>query len=227
MQGYDSVAMKADVELGGTDQKFNLLVGRDLQKEAGQEPQVVLTMPLLEGLDGVQKMSKSLGNYVGIDEAPDEIFGKLMSISDDLMWRYYDLLSFLPVEEIRKLKVSVENGVNPRDIKLQLAEEITARFHGQKPADAAKETFINRFRYGQIPDDMPGVSYDTKNAGAALVLVLKYANLTSSTSEAIRMINQGAVKLGGEKVTDKDLQLEKGEHIIQVGKRKFAKVTVT
>ena len=227
MQGYDSVAMKADVELGGTDQKFNLLVGRDLQKDAGQEPQVVLTMPLLEGLDGVQKMSKSLDNYVGIDEPAGEIFGKLMSVSDELMWRYFDLLSFRPTTEIEQLKHQVEEGENPRDIKIQLAEEITARFHDQKATDTAREDFINRFRHGQLPDDIPEVTYQATDGIAALVHVLKQAGLTASTSEAIRMINQGAVKVGGEKISDKDSKLNVSEsYVIQVGKRKIAKVTI-
>ncbi|MGY8813196.1 MAG: tyrosine--tRNA ligase, partial [Gammaproteobacteria bacterium] len=226
LQGYDSVAMKADVELGGTDQIFNLLVGRDLQKEAGLEPQVVLTMPLLEGLDGVQKMSKSLDNYIGIDEAPGEIFGKLMSASDDLMWRYFDLLSFRASSEIEQLKKEVEDGTNPRDIKMQLAEEISARFHGQQAGVTARDEFINRFRHGQIPDDMPEVVYEAKEGTASLVHVIKHANLTTSTSEAIRMINQGAVKVGGVKVSDRDTQLDKGEYVIQVGKRKFAKVVI-
>ncbi|MGK0297147.1 MAG: tyrosyl-tRNA synthetase [Gammaproteobacteria bacterium] len=226
LQGYDSVAMKADVELGGTDQIFNLLVGRDLQKEAGLEPQVVLTMPLLEGLDGVQKMSKSLDNYIGIDEAPGEIFGKLMSVSDDLMWRYFDLLSFRATSDIEQLKTEVEEGANPRDIKMQLADEITARFHGQQAGVTARDEFINRFRHGQIPDDMPEVVYEAKEATASLVHVIKQANLTTSTSEAIRMINQGAVKVDGVKVSDRDTQLDNGEYVIQVGKRKFAKVTI-
>jgi tyrosyl-tRNA synthetase len=226
LQGYDSVAMKADVELGGTDQIFNLLVGRDLQKEVGQEPQVVLTMPLLEGLDGVQKMSKSLDNYIGIDEAPGEIFGKLMSVSDDLMWRYFDLLSFRASNEIEQMKKEVEDGANPRDIKMQLADEITARFHGQQAGKSARDEFINRFRHGQIPEDMPEVVYEAKEGTASLVHVIKQVNLTTSTSEAIRMINQGAVKVSGVKVSDRDTQLDKGEYVIQVGKRKFARVTI-
>ena len=227
IQGYDSVAMKADVELGGTDQKFNLLMGRGQQKDAGQEPQVVLTMPLLEGTDGVQKMSKSLGNYIGIDEAPAEIYGKLMSISDGLMWRYFDLLSFKPAAEIQQMKHSMEEGVNPRDIKMQLAEEITARFHGSQAGITAREEFINRFRHGQDPDEIPELVIESDESITPLVLVLKQAGLTKSTSEAIRMINQGGVKIGGEKISDKDTQLDKGaEYVIQVGKRKFAKVTI-
>ena len=227
LQGYDSVAMRSDVELGGTDQKFNLLVGRDLQKEGGLEPQIVITTPLLEGLDGVQKMSKSLDNYIGIDEPATEIFGKLMSISDELMWRYFDLLSFRPFAEIKRLKEDVKNGVNPRDIKIQLAEEITSRFHGQQAGKLARDEFINQFRHGQLPEDILEIVYESTKANAPLVLVMKYANLTDSTSDAIRMINQGAVKIGGEKVSDKDTQLEKGtEYVIQVGKRKFARVTI-
>lgn len=227
MQGYDSVAMKADVELGGTDQIFNLLMGRELQKDAGQEPQIVLTMPLLEGLDGVQKMSKSYGNYIGIDEPPGEIFGKLMSVSDDLMWRYFELLSFRPTIEIEGLKQSVNEGMNPRDVKIQLAEEIVARFHDEKAANNARDEFANRFRHGQLPEDIPEVSVESNNGEAALVHVLKQAELTSSTSEAIRMIKQGAVKIDNEKVADKDLKLQSGDsNIIQVGKRKVAKVTI-
>ena len=227
LQGYDSVAMRSDVELGGTDQKFNLLVGRDLQKGEGLEPQIVITTPLLEGLDGVQKMSKSLDNYIGIDEPATEIFGKIMSISDELMWRYFDLLSFRPFAEIKRLKEDVKNGVNPRDIKIQLAEEITSRFHGQQAGKLARDEFINQFRHGQLPEDISEIVYESTKANAPLVLVMKYANLTDSTSDAIRMINQGAVKIGGEKVSDKDTQLEKGtEYVIQVGKRKFARVTI-
>ncbi len=227
MQGYDSVAMKADVELGGTDQKFNLLMGRELQKGAGQKPQVVVTMPLLEGLDGVQKMSKSYGNYIGIDEPPGEIFGKVMSVSDDLMWRYFELLSFRPTVEIEGLKQQIKEGMNPRDVKIQLAEEITARFHDDKAAAQAKDEFINRFRHGQLPDEIPEVSVDSDNGEVALVHILKQAGLTSSTSEAIRMIKQGAVKIEGEKVSEKDLKFKPGdENIIQVGKRKVAKVTI-
>ncbi len=227
MQGYDSVAMEADVELGGTDQIFNLLMGRELQKDAGQEPQIVLTMPLLEGLDGVQKMSKSYGNYIGIDEPPGEIFGKLMSVSDDLMWRYFELLSFRPTNEIEGLKQSVNDGMNPRDIKIQLAEEIVARFHDEKAANNARDEFANRFRHGQLPEEIPEVSVESNDGEAALVHVLKQAGLTSSTSEAIRMIKQGAVKIDNEKVSDKDLKLQSGDsNIIQVGKRKVAKVTI-
>jgi len=230
MQGYDSVVMKADVELGGTDQKFNLLVGRDLQREEGQEPQVIMTVPILEGLDGVQKMSKSLDNYIGINEPPEQMFGKVMSVSDELMWRYYDLLSFRTTGDISGLKQSVTEGANPRDIKILLAEELVARFHSQKAADAAREDFINRFRHGQIPDEMSEHSYTSEAGGngIALVAVLKQADLTASTSEAIRMINQGAVRVDGEKVSDRDARLLPGNsYVIQVGKRKFARITVT
>jgi tyrosyl-tRNA synthetase len=227
MQGYDSVAMKADVELGGTDQIFNLLMGRELQKDAGQEPQIVLTMPLLEGLDGVQKMSKSYGNYIGIDEPPAEIFGKLMSVSDDLMWRYFELLSFRPINEIESLKQSVNEGMNPRDVKIQLAEEIVARFHNENAANNARDEFANRFQHGQLPEEIPEVSVESNDGVAALVHVLKQAGLTSSTSEAIRMIKQGAVKIDNEKISDKDLKLQSGDsNIIQVGKRKVARIVV-
>jgi len=229
IQGYDSVVMKADVELGGTDQKFNLLMGRELQREEGQEPQVILTMPILEGLDGVQKMSKSLDNYIGINDAPDQMFGKIMSVSDTLMWRYYDLLSFRTSADIERLKQDVNAGANPRDIKIQLAEELVARFHSKQIADSAREEFINRFRHGQIPEDMPEVTL-TAEAGTteiAIASVLKQADLTSSTSEAIRMISQGAVKVDGEKISDREIRLKAGScYVIQVGKRKFAKVTI-
>lgn len=225
MQGYDSIAMKADVELGGTDQKFNLLVGRELQKEAEQEPQVILTMPILEGLDGVQKMSKSLDNYVGIDESPQEMFGKLMSISDELMWRYFELLSFRPMEEIRSLKNQVAAGANPRDIKMQLAQEIITRFHSQQDAKTAQDEFINRFRHGQVPEDMPEVEIRTDD-DIAVAQVLKQANLVPSTSEAYRLIAQGAVKIDGEKISDRDIKLVSGKYIVQVGKRRFARVLI-
>jgi tyrosyl-tRNA synthetase len=230
MQGYDSVVMKADVELGGTDQKFNLLVGRDLQREEGQEPQVIMTVPILEGLDGVQKMSKSLDNYIGINEPPEQMFGKVMSVSDELMWRYYDLLSFRTIAEIEQLKQSVTQGANPRDIKILLAEELIARFHSKQAADAAREDFINRFRHGQIPDEMAEFHYPSEAGtnGMALVAILKQADLTASTSEAIRMIGQGAVRVDGEKVSDRDARLVAGNsYVIQVGKRKFARVSIT
>ncbi len=222
-QGYDSVAMKADVELGGTDQKFNLLVGRELQKHYGQAPQCVLMMPLLEGLDGVNKMSKSLGNYIGIAEPPREIFGKLMSISDQLMWRYYDLLSFKSNEEVRKLKDEVSGGRNPRDVKVLLAQEIVARFHSQRDAEEALSEFEARFQRGALPEDMPEIGVGP----GTIAQVLKQAGLVASTSEAMRMIDAGAVKANGERVTDKALPLVSGNTVIlQVGKRKFARVVV-
>ena len=222
-QGYDSVAMKADVELGGTDQKFNLLVGRELQKHYGQPPQCVLMMPLLEGLDGVNKMSKSLGNYVGIAEPPKEIFGKLMSVSDDLMWRYYDLLSFRGNEEIARLKREVAEGRNPRDVKVLLAQEIVARFHTQKDAEEALADFEARFQRGAMPDEMPELSVPA----GPVAQVLKQAGLVASTSEALRMIEGGGVRIDGEKLSDKNLSLAAGEIVVlQVGKRKFARVTL-
>jgi tyrosyl-tRNA synthetase len=222
-QGYDSVAMKADVELGGTDQKFNLLVGRELQKHYGQVPQCILMMPLLEGLDGVNKMSKSLGNYIGIAEPPKEIFGKLMSISDELMWRYYDLLSFRGNAEIAKLKVEMREGRNPRDIKVMLAQEIVARFHSQKEAEDALADFEARFQRGAMPDEMPEVAV----SAGPVAQVLKQAGLVASTSEALRMIDGGGVRIDGEKLTDKALLLKAGQTVVlQVGKRKFARVTL-
>ena len=225
IQGYDSVAMKADVELGGTDQKFNLLVGRELQKHYGQEQQIVLTMPILEGLDGVQKMSKSLNNYIGIDEAPDEMFGKIMSVSDELMWRYFELLSFLPEEDIEKFKQDIEEGINPRDIKFILGEEIVARFHSPEEATKARENFIARFQKGAMPDDIPEKELTTADGKLAIANLLKEAGLVQSTSEAFRMLKQGAVKVDGEKVDDKGTEYASGaEHIFQVGKRRFAKV---
>ena len=225
-QGYDSVAMRADVELGGTDQKFNLLVGRELQKHYGQAPQCVLTMPLLEGLDGVNKMSKSLGNYIGIDEAPREIFGKVMSVSDELMWRYFDLLSFRDSAEIARLKASVATGLNPRDVKVMLGQELVARFHSRSAADEALAEFEARFRQGVLPDDMPELTLHTDEP-VSLVQLLKQAGLTVSTSEALRMIEQGAVRANGDKVSDKSVTITVGETVVlQVGKRKFAKVTL-
>ena len=225
-QGYDSVAMRADVELGGTDQKFNLLVGRELQKHYGQAPQCVLTMPLLEGLDGVNKMSKSLGNYIGIDETPREIFGKVMSVSDDLMWRYFDLLSFRSNAEIAALKASVVAGRNPRDVKVMLGQELVARFHTPRAADEALAEFEARFRQGVLPDDMPDLTLRLEGP-ALLVQVLKQAGLTTSTSEAMRMIEQGAVRANGDKVSDRSATLPAGEAVVlQVGKRKFARVTL-
>ena len=227
-QGYDSVALNSDVELGGTDQKFNLLVGRELQKHYGQAPQCVLTVPLLEGLDGVNKMSKSLGNYIGIYEPPQEIFGKLMSISDTLMWRYYDLLSFRSEAEIAGFKREVEAGKNPRDIKVALAQEIVARFHNKAAAEAALADFEARFRQGAIPDEMPEFTLHAENAsGLPIPQALKQAGLTASASEAIRMIEQGGVKADGEKISDKTLLLPAGTQVVlQVGKRKFARVKI-
>jgi tyrosyl-tRNA synthetase len=226
-QGYDSVAMRADVELGGTDQKFNLLVGRELQKHYGQAPQCVLTMPLLEGLDGVNKMSKSMGNYIGINEAPREIFGKVMSISDELMWRYFDLLSFRDSAEIVRLEAEVVAGRNPRDVKVMLAQELVARFHTRQAAKDALSEFEARFRQGVLPDDMPELMLRGDGRPLALIQILKQAGLTGSTSEAMRMIEQGAVRANGERVSDKARAVAAGETIVlQVGKRRFAKVTV-
>jgi tyrosyl-tRNA synthetase len=227
VQGYDSVALKADVELGGTDQKFNLLVGRQLQEHYGQKPQIVLTMPILEGLDGVQKMSKSLGNYIGINEPPNEMFGKLMSISDDLMWRYFELLSFRPLAEIAAFRKQITEGANPRDIKFLLGEEIVARFHGAAAGRAAQEEFVARFQKGALPEDMPEFSFPVEAGGIAIAALLKQCDLTASTSEASRMLEQGGVKLNGEKVSDRALKLNAGEtYVLQVGKRKFARVTL-
>jgi tyrosyl-tRNA synthetase len=229
VQGYDSVAMKADVELGGTDQKFNLLVGRQMQEAYGQKPQIVLTMPILEGLDGVQKMSKSLNNYIGIADPADEIFGKIMSISDGLMWRYFELLSFRPMAEIERLKKSVADGVNPRDVKFQLAGEIITRFHDSAAAKKAQENFIARFQKGAMPDEMTEVELSAGAAGVvAIANLLKEAELTASTSEALRMIKQGAVKIDGERLEEQGLEVAAGTtHVYQVGKRRFARVTVT
>lgn len=223
LQGYDSVALEADVELGGTDQKFNLLVGRELQKARGLKPQVAMTLPLLEGLDGEKKMSKSLGNYIGISESPDEMFGKVMSISDDLMWRWYDLLSFRSLEDIADLKQQVAEGRNPRDVKILLAKELIERFHDQAAADAAEQTFIERFQKGAMPDEMPEFTFEGELPIANL---LKEANLVASTSEALRMIKQGGVKIDGEKLDDAKLVVAASTAVYQVGKRKFAKVTV-
>lgn len=227
LQGYDSVAMKADVELGGTDQKFNLLMGRELQKNAGQKPQIVLTMPILEGLDGVQKMSKSLNNYIGIHEPAKEMFGKIMSISDDLMWRYYELLSFKATSDIDALKQAVTNGQNPRDIKVALAKEIITRFHDTQAANDAEHDFVQRFRAGEMPEEIEEQTLTIDDADIAISLLLKQAGLTSSTSEALRMIQQNAVKIDGEKISDKGLKITPGStHVYQVGKRKFKKITV-
>jgi tyrosyl-tRNA synthetase len=224
VQGYDSVALKADVELGGTDQKFNLLVGRHLQENYGQEPQVVLTMPLLEGLDGVNKMSKSLGNYIGIAESSDEIFGKIMSISDTLMWRYFELLSFRPLAEIVNLKAAVDEGRNPRDVKFELGVELADRFHGAGKGALARDAFIARFREGQIPEHIPEYAVAIDSAGAKLALVMKEIQLVAGTGAGYRMIEQGAVKVDGQKITDRDLTLMPGATVlIQVGKRGFAR----
>jgi len=227
VQGWDSVALKADVELGGTDQRFNLLMGRELQKEQGLTQQSIVMVPLLEGLDGVQKMSKSLNNYIGITDAPNDMFGKVMSISDDLMWRYYDLLSFRPLEEIAELKSRVENGENPRDIKILLAKELIARFHDEAAAEGAHQDFIQRFQKNAIPDDMPELEIALGDEGIAIGNLLKEAKLVGSTSDAMRMIKQGAVKINGDKVEDTRLLItEKGENVYQVGKRKFARITL-
>jgi len=227
-QGYDSVALEADVELGGTDQKFNLLVGRELQKQLGQQPQVVMTVPLLEGLDGVNKMSKSLGNYIGITESPEEMFGKLMSISDELMWRYFELLSFRTLDDIASIRRAVVEGLNPRDAKFKLADEIITRFHSAAGAERAKQSFIDRFRKGAVPDEMPEIELTAEGGDIGLANVLKDAGLLSSTSDAMRMIRQGAVRIDGEKIEDTRLRLAPGgELVIQVGKRKWARVRIT
>ncbi|EGQ7940116.1 tyrosine--tRNA ligase [Vibrio vulnificus] len=223
LQGYDSVAMETDVELGGTDQKFNLLMGRELQKANGQKPQVVLMMPLLVGLDGEKKMSKSANNYIGVSEAPSEMFGKIMSISDDLMWSYYELLSFRPLEELAQFKADVAAGKNPRDIKVLLAKEIIARFHSEADADAAEQEFVNRFAKNQIPDEMPEFTFVV---GTPMANLLKEAELCSSTSEAMRMVKQGAAKMDGEKVEDAKAEPGVGTYVFQVGKRKFARITI-
>ena len=229
VQGYDSVVLKADVELGGTDQKFNLLMGRELQKNAGQTPQVIMTMPILEGLDGVQKMSKSLDNYIGVSDTPNDMFGKIMSISDDLMWRYFELLSFKPISQITSYRDAVENqGANPRDIKFELAAEIIERFHDKQAAESAKQDFIQRFQKGQLPDEIPEHELNSADAPWMVGAALKDAGLVSSTSEAIRMIKQGAVKVNGEKIEDTKLELDLTEALIlQVGKRKVAKVSLS
>lgn len=227
VQGWDSVELKADVEMGGTDQRFNLLMGRELQKEEGQKPQTVIMVPLLEGLDGVQKMSKSLGNYVGITEAPNDMFGKLMSISDELMWRYYELLSFRPLDEIASFKQAIADGANPRDYKVLLAKEIIARFHDEAAADAAEQDFVQRFSKNAIPDDMPELELASEDGSLGICNLLKEAGLVNSTSDGMRMIKQSAVKINGEKVTDTKLQVQAGTTAVyQVGKRKFARVTL-
>ena len=228
IQGYDSVALRADIELGGTDQKFNLLMGRELQKHFGQSPQCILTMPLLEGLDGINKMSKSSGNYIGIAENPAQIFGKVMSVSDELMWRYIELLSFEPINVIRQWQQEVSQGRNPRDIKVMFAQEVVARFHSKRDAEMALADFEARFRRGALPDDMLEKVLHTEGEGLPIAQLLKQAGLTSSTTEALRMIGQGGVKLNGERVSDKAVRLNRGETaVVQVGKRKFARVTVS
>ena len=225
VQGYDSVALKVDVECGGTDQKFNLLVGRELQRDYGQEPQVVITVPILEGLDGVKKMSKSLDNYIAIDEAPDEMFGKIMSISDDLMWRWFDLLSFMPEEDITKLKQEMEDGKNPRDIKFVLAEELVDRFHQEGDGKKCKEEFLNRFQKGNMPEEIESISVNLTEDQILLVNLLKNTNMIASISESNRLIKQGGIKINSEKVIDPKLSISSGtENIYQVGKRKFLKI---
>ncbi|NEZ04874.1 tyrosine--tRNA ligase [Wenzhouxiangella sp. XN201] len=227
VQGHDSVALKADIEMGGTDQKFNLLVGRQLQQQAGQAPQIIITWPLLEGTDGVQKMSKSLDNYVGINEPADEMFGKIMSISDELMWRWFELLSFRATDEIEALREGVANGGNPRDAKFALAMEVVDRFHGEGAGEKARDQFIARFRGGQLPEDMPEMTLPATEDGIGIAAALTECGLTASNSEAFRMIKQGAVKIDGEKVSDRDLMLQAGfEGVLQVGKRRFARLTV-
>ena len=228
VQGYDSVVLEADVELGGTDQKFNLLMGRQMQQIAGQEPQVVITMPLLEGTDGVQKMSKSVGNYIGIADDPDEMFGKLMSISDELMWRYFDLLSFRSLEELAALRAAVEGGANPRDAKMALAGEIVGRFHDEAAAKGARASFIGRHRHGEIPADLPEQVLAAEGGKLGIGQALKQAGLTASTSEAVRMVRQGAVRIDGERIGDPKLELAAsgGSRVLQVGKRRFARVRI-
>lgn len=225
LQGYDSVAMKADIELGGTDQKFNLLMGRELQKHFGQKPQTVITLPLLVGLDGVKKMSKSLGNYIGIDDAPNDIFGKVMSLSDETMWMYFELISFKSMDDIQDLYEKVEQGMNPRDVKFLLAEEIVERFHTPEAAVSARENFVSQFQQGGIPDDLAEFTLSVGDEGMLIANVMKAAGLTASTSESMRMIDQGAVKMDGERVNDRQYLLKPdSEVILQVGKRRFAKV---
>jgi len=227
VQGYDSVALQADVELGGTDQKFNLLVGRQLQQSFGQAPQVVLTMPLLEGLDGVNKMSKSLGNYIGITDAPEDMFGKVMSVSDDLMWRYYELLSFRPLAEIGALREAAAAGRNPRDIKMELGVELVGRFHGGDAAAAARDAFVKRFSGREIPADVPEITVHASEGRLGVAHVLREARLVTSTSEALRMIQQGAVRMDGQRVEDGRLEIPAGgSHVFQVGKRRLARITV-
>jgi tyrosyl-tRNA synthetase len=228
LQGYDSVVMRADVELGGTDQKFNLLMGRELQKHFGQKPQTVITLPLLVGLDGVKKMSKSLGNYIGIDDSPEQLFGKVMSISDETMWLYFDLISFKSTVDIQKYRHEVEQGLNPRDVKFLLAEEIIERFHTKEAAVHARENFIAQFQQGAIPDNLPEIQLMVGEKGMLIANVIKSAGLTTSTSDALRMIDQGAVKIDGERVSTRDVLLKAGKTIVlQVGKRRFGKIVLT
>jgi tyrosyl-tRNA synthetase len=228
VQAYDSVVLRADVELGGSDQKFNLLVGRQLQQHYGQDPQIVVTTPLLLGLDGTQKMSKSLGNYIGITEPPGEMFGKIMSISDELMWQYFELLSFRRLDDIAALKASVNDGLNPRDAKFELAQEIVGRFHSRDAATRAKEEFIARFRQGEMPESIPEISVPSRDGSLGIAYILKAAGLVGSTSEAFRMLGQGAVRVDGERVEDRGLEMAAGStHVYQVGKRKFARVRLT
>ena len=227
IQGYDSVALKADIELGGTDQKFNLLMGRELQKSNGQTPQIVITMPILEGLDGVQKMSKSLNNYIGVADTPDDMFGKIMSVSDELMWRYFELLSFRPMSEIEQFKSDIADGGNPRDIKFLLAKEIITRFHNEAAAEKAQQNFIDRFKKGKIPEDMDEFELKGSDGSLGIAYILKDSGLTSSTGEGIRMIKQGAVKIDGDKISDTKHMVNTGTNsVYQVGKRKFARVTI-
>jgi len=227
LQGYDSVEMQSDIELGGTDQKFNLLMGRELQKEAGQKPQIVIMLPLLPGLDGVKKMSKSLGNYIGIDETADQIFGKVMSISDETMWLWFELISFRTMEEIQALRDQVNNGMNPRDIKFLLGEELAARFHSSEAAGSARENFIAQFQKGQIPEGLPEIKVSVGAGGMPIANLIKATKLTESTSDAVRMLEQGAVRVDGERILDRNVQMKSGKTIIlQVGKRRFAKVTL-
>ena len=228
VQGYDSVALKADVELGGTDQKFNLLVGRQLQQDFGQQPQIVMTTPLLEGLDGVDKMSKSKGNYIGITESPDEMFGKIMSISDELMWRYFEVLSFRSLADINALRKAVDDGMNPRDTKFELGLEIVARFHSAAAAEQARQEFVSRFQQGAMPDEIPDVALECAEGKIGIAHLLKQAGLVSSTSEAFRMIKQGAVRIDGQRIEDRSLEFDAGTtRVFQVGKRKFARVSLT
>lgn len=227
LQGYDSVAMRADIELGGTDQKFNLLMGRELQKHFGQKPQIVMMLPLLPGLDGVKKMSKSLGNYIGIDETAEQIFGKVMSISDETMWLWYELISFKSLEEIKKLRDAVDQGMNPRDVKFMLGEEIAARFHSIDAATKARENFISQFQKGMVPDDMPEVVLEAGEDGLPIFAIIRSASLAESNSEAKRSIKSGAVRIDGEKISDENLVLKANKTmVLQVGKRKFANVTL-